>query len=567
MRRASTVRYALWLVIAMLMGTVLLLGAGERREPGDGEIRYDVRVGDVSLQGQTEEQARRTLEEEFGLDTITLNTESRDKEIPVEASELGVDFDAAATAGEAYEAGKEKDFLRRLGQRISASADGATEIKPQVNYDAATARRGVERATAGLVQEPRDATVSMTGIVGNPARVGVAREGYEVNAAATADNVARAARELEDEAGIVGGKSEPEIATQQAEDAADEVRTAVSEPLGLSAAGEEWTVSPHQVAGAIEVRRSGDDIEAGLEKGGLGPYLGGMYESVYRTPEDASYEIAGRTIRATASSEGRRIEDAELFAELDRGLFKGQHHYDVPVAEEEPEMTTGQAERLKPTELIGEYRTPYTETGDASAERMRNLKKSSGAVDGVAVGPGDIFSFNELAADINYEAAKVIVDGQAVTEEGGGLCQVSSTLYNAANDAGLEIVERAPHSAELPYIRPGLDATVWFGNNGTQELDMKFRNTTDSNILVRETMRDDGYVYAEIWGRPTGREVELDSERVSADENSTGWITHRTVKEDGKPVSREQVHTDTYEPLEGEEGEPIPNSEAAPADW
>lgn len=96
---------------------------------------------------------------------------------------------------------------------------------------------------------------------------------------------------------------------------------------------------------------------------------------------------------------------------------------------------------------------------------------------------------------------------------------------------------------------------------------MKFRNTTDSNILVRETVRDDGYVYAEIWGRPTGREVDLSSERVSAGENSTSWITHRTVKEDGEPVSTEQLHTDTYEPLEDEEGDPIPNSEAAPADW
>lgn len=567
MNQASLVKGALCLAVVpvVLASGIALLGAGGNDQNGSegGRIRGDVRIGEVSLEGQTHEQARRTLEEEAPLAEIRLEDDTSGEEITLDAESAGVDYDAAATADEAYAVGREGNVFERLRDRFSA-ATGTVRIEPKVSYDRQAGREEIERAVSGMEKTSRDATVTMDGA---RIRLEEAQSGYEVDAAATAGNLERAVSELRGEARLEGREVAPEITTAEAESAADEAREAVSEPLTLSAQGEEWTVSPAQVAGAIEIQRSRGGLEVGLEKGGLGPYVGEMYEAVYRAPEDASYEISGQTIQATASSEGRSIQDAELFEALDRGLFEGQHRYDVPVAEEQPEMTTGRAERLKPTELIGEYRTPYTETGDASAERMRNLQKSSGAVDGVAVGPGEIFSFNELAAGLDYEAAKVIVDGRAVTEEGGGLCQVSSTLYNAANDAGLEIVARAPHSAELPYIRPGLDATVWFGNNGTQELDMKFRNTTDSNILVRETVRDDGYVYAEIWGRPTGREVELDSERVSAGENSTGWVTYKTVEQNGRPVSRERVHTDTYEPLEAEDGQPIPNSDAAPADW
>ncbi|MEJ7873275.1 MAG: VanW family protein, partial [Rubrobacteraceae bacterium] len=143
---------------------------------------------------------------------------------------------------------------------------------------------------------------------------------------------------------------------------------------------------------------------------------------------------------------------------------------------------------------------------------------------------------------------------------GGGLCQVVSTLYMAANYAGLDVVERNPHSAMLPYIRPGFDATVWFGS-----LDMKFENTTDGYVLVREYVADDGYVYAEVWGRPTGREVEMSSERLSADSESATWVTYQEIKEDGEVVFDGVLHEDTYYALETTDGEVISPESFTPA--
>jgi hypothetical protein len=195
-----------------------------------------------------------------------------------------------------------------------------------------------------------------------------------------------------------------------------------------------------------------------------------------------------------------------------------------------------------------------------SATIIRRI--ASEAIDGTLLPPAEVFSLTEKTSSEDYNKTKVIYEGKEDKADGGGLCQVSSTLYMAANYAGLEIVERHPHYAQLPYIRPGFDATVWFGNSQSQPLDMKFKNDTDGYILIREYVAEDGYIYSEIWGRPTGEEVEMDSEPEYLGPDYSKWITYKKVTEDGEVVEDDVLHTDTYQPLIDEKGKTIaPNSE------
>jgi vancomycin resistance protein YoaR len=228
----------------------------------------------------------------------------------------------------------------------------------------------------------------------------------------------------------------------------------------------------------------------------------------------------------------------------------------VPLIKNEPDLTTAEAKELRPTDLIGEYRTNYM-TYDDSPGRIKNLKIASNAVNNTLLAPDEIFSFNALAEPLDYAETKVIVKGQVDTAEGGGLCQVSSTLYMAANLAGLDVVERYPHYAELPYIRPGFDATVWFG-----ALDMKFQNTSSGYVLIQQWVDADGYVNASIFGRPTGKEVDMRSKKVATTKDEDGkpvtkWVTYQKVSENGEVVSNDVLHTDTYKYLK-------PASEDAP---
>ena len=185
--------------------------------------------------------------------------------------------------------------------------------------------------------------------------------------------------------------------------------------------------------------------------------------------------------------------------------------------------------------LLGEYFTDYA--WDPDEARQANLRMAVEAIDNTRLAPGEEFSAIEVLAPLDYETAKVFADGGVSAAAGGGLCQVSSTLYMAANYAGLEITERNQHYAEVPYIKPGLDATVWFGLDGTPPLDMKFRNDTDGDILIRQFINEDGFMIAQIWGEePTGKTVSMNSEKVEEDlGKGITWATYKTVKdEDGE---------------------------------
>jgi hypothetical protein len=206
----------------------------------------------------------------------------------------------------------------------------------------------------------------------------------------------------------------------------------------------------------------------------------------------------------------------------------------------------GAAGEPNPTVLLGEYFTDYA--WDPDEGRQSNLRTASEAIDGTILAPGEEFSALSILAPLDYKPAKVFANGGVDYEVGGGLCQVSSTLYMAANYAGLEIVERNPHYAELPYIRPGLDATVWFGENGWGSLDMRFKNTTDGYIKIREFVNEDGFIIAQIYGeKPTDKVVSMDSEKVEEDlGKGIKWDTYKKVSEDGEMVEDGLLYETTY---------------------
>jgi vancomycin resistance protein YoaR len=290
--------------------------------------------------------------------------------------------------------------------------------------------------------------------------------------------------------------------------------------------------------------------------------LSGVVSALTVEPIEAGFKVDGSEVSVTESRTGQKVDEEKLLSDMEAGLSEGRSEYEVPVETEEPELTTEEAEGLKPTTLLGKYRTDYRETSDKSRERVENLEIGSSGIDGMLLAPGDVFSAIETLSPLNYNKTKIILEGKEDKADGGGLCQVSSTLYMAANYAGLEIEERHPHYAQLPYIRPGLDATVWFGVAGGQPLDMKFKNDTEGYLLLREYVSDDGYIYAEVWGRPTGEEVEMTSEPEYVGPDYSKWTTYKKVTENGEVVFDDVFHKDVYKPLVDEKGKTIrPDSE------
>ena len=534
-------------IVAVLVAADFWLNAGK--------IHRGVEVGSVSLGGKTPAEARQIVRDQVvgPLEEIDFDGPGH---ITRKASAMGVSFNINETVDKAYAVGREGNVLDRLAERLRASFGGAT-IPPDIDYRAAKARGEVREIASQVDRPPREADVK---IYGSEVEVADSRNGYDLDVAATMASVDGAIDDMSGKARLRGDTLDPKVTTAEAEAATKKARGALSEPLVLKAKGESWTVVPDRVGSAIDVTKQEGKIDVSLDRDRLDGVLTDVYNDLTVKPVEASYGFGSEGhIIVKSSHEGRSVEAEKLLDAIQGGIFEGKTEYEVPITIDKPKYTTAELQAKKPTKLLGSYHTNYTATSDHSQARVNNLDLASHAISGTFLAPGQTFSMTDTVSDLNYEESHVIVNGATNTDLGGGLCQVTSTLYNAALYAGLTILERSPHDTQLPYIRPGMDATVWFGDQyGNGELDMRFKNTTEGYILLQEYVANDNYIYAQVYGVPDNVDVTMSSEPVYMNSDASEWVTYYTRKEDGKVVYKDQWKTD-YQALV-EDGKPIPTS-------
>ena len=527
-----------------------------------GKIHRGVEVGNVSLGGMAPPEARQTVEDHVmgPLEEIEF---SGPENISREATDMGVSFNVARTVNQAYAVGREGNVLERLSQRLRASFGGAT-IPPDIDYRQEKARAEVQEIATQVNHQPTEADVK---IYGSEVEVSEGRVGYELNPAATMTTIDAAIEDMSGKVSLQGEVLDPDVTTAEAEAAAEKARGALSKPIEIKAQnGESWKIQPDKLGPALDVTSQEGTIDISLNRDELDGLLTNVYDDLTVKTVEASYGFdSDGDVFVKPAHFGRQVEEEELLDAIQGGIFDGQREYEVSTTVDKPTYTTAELQAKKPTELLGSYHTNYTATSDKTQARVNNLNTASRAISGTFLAPGEVFSMNDTVSGLTYEEGHVIVDNATSNALGGGLCQVTSTLYNAALYAGLSIVERNPHATQLPYIRPGMDATVWFGDQyGNGELDMQFKNTTDGYILLQEYVSNDNYIYAQVYGVPNDVDVRMSSEPVYMGYDSSKWTTYYTRREDGKVVDREQWDT-SYGAL-FENGKTVPTDEVPVAE-
>lgn len=520
-----------------------------------GKIHRGVEVGSVALGGQTPVAARDIVRDR-AMGPLKEIEFSGPERFSRTAGQMGVDFNVGETVDKAYAVGREGNIVERLSERLRSVFGGVT-IAPDIDYRPAQARAQVREIATQVDHEPREASVK---VYGAEVEVTESRDGYKLNPAATMASVDRAIDGMSGKARLVGDVLEPSVNTAEAEAAAKKARGAVSEQLVLKADGKSWMVSPADLGSTLDVTRQDGKIDVSLNRDRMDGVLANVYNDLTVKPKEASYDFDGSgNVVVSPSREGQTVEGEKLLDSIEGGLFEGKREYAVGLVIDKPTYTTAELESMKPTELQGTYKTNYTATTDQGAGRAENLEIASNAVNGTFLAPGEVFSMVEHVQDLDYNDAHVIIDSEEETAEGGGLCQVTSTLYNAVLYAGLPVIERQPHDSQLPYIRPGMDATVWYGDTTTtvDDTDMKFKNTTDGYVLLQEYVADDGYIYANVYGVPDNIEVEMSSEEVWMTEDASQWITHYTRTKNGEVVYEDSWKSD-YNALYDDKGKKIP---------
>ncbi|MFO0762207.1 MAG: VanW family protein [Byssovorax sp.] len=194
---------------------------------------------------------------------------------------------------------------------------------------------------------------------------------------------------------------------------------------------------------------------------------------------------------------GVRVDVYGTLARIDAALRNGQDSIEAAVETIAPKLTAAELGNVEFGQVLGYFETRYSQGGKGK-ERTYNLRLAASRLDGAVVMPGQTFDFNGTVGPRDeahgYRVAPVIAEGELVDGLGGGTCQISGTLHGAAFFAGLDIVERYPHSRPSYYIKLGLDATVVYPT-----INFRFRNPFDHPIVLHETVAG-GVVRAEILG-------------------------------------------------------------------
>ena len=249
----------------------------------------------------------------------------------------------------------------------------------------------------------------------------------------------------------------------------------------------------------------------------------GVELQLNRDPLDSVFIFdEGKVKEFTPSSDGIRVDSKQLSEEILNYLQDIEKQSDmlpeeqngkpeqidiqIPLTKIPPKITTENINNLGIKELIGRGDSKFA---GSIPSRIHNVSLASSKFNGILIAPGEIFSFNKMLGDVSkytgYQQAYVIRDGQTVLGDGGGVCQVSTTLFRATLNAGLPIVERRAHSYRVGYYEqgspPGIDATVY-----DPTTDLKIINDTPKHILI-QTKVD---VYAktlvfELYGTSDGR--------------------------------------------------------------
>lgn len=203
----------------------------------------------------------------------------------------------------------------------------------------------------------------------------------------------------------------------------------------------------------------------------------GLASKLYIPPVDAMMEQNGKI----HSEKNGRALDREKFDMEFRNTFYGNARTKllVPVRTIYPKVNKELLKEIS-NKRLGTYTTFYK---TSNKERSTNIELATEAVNSTVIFPGKTFSFNQVVgertAEKGYKRAPVIVKGEFSEDIGGGICQVSSTLFNAVDLKGIQIEERYAHSREVPYVPPGRDATVsWWGP------DFTFKNMYNEPILI-----------------------------------------------------------------------------------
>ncbi len=297
----------------------------------------------------------------------------------------------------------------------------------------------------------------------------------------------------------------PKISTGRARKAKLVLETSITKPLILKFESSSWTIDAKQLLTLLDLASGQDRL---LDKDKAFDFLNQVASQIDRPVQEGQFEFNQQTQRATAfnpSQEGRKLDVDKTYLLLTQA-YAEETSGDIalPVDIVKPKIATADVNNLGIKQLLGQGISYFA---GSIPNRIYNIGLTASKINGVLVAPGDIFSFNQTVGDISaatgFKPAYVIKEGRTVLDDGGGVCQDSTTLFRAVLNAGLPIAKRTAHAYRVGYYEqgfpPGLDATVYYPS-----VDFQFKNDTAHYILIQAYVKGNA-LFVNLYGTSDGR--------------------------------------------------------------
>jgi vancomycin resistance protein YoaR len=482
-------------VLAMLIDSALYYN----------KVHTGVSISGISMGGLTRDEATAALTrlvEDAKDRPITLS--SGDKTWSVTPADVGAKIDVPGAVSAAMEVTRKSNFLVDLGRRFKLYLRGK-DIPLQGSVTSALMDKVLSGVAEKLDVPPVDAGLA---IEGSKITVVEGQKGLVVDQGTLREQLKALLFTLHaTKLPVPMVVKDPAVQVEEYQQALAQAKTMVGSSVVLRSGDRIWSLTPEQIVAymdfAAEDRDGVSTLVPYLSAKKMGPYFKNIAVAVDSEPVDATFKSDGKQAWVVPGVLGKAVDPVETAKALTAAALKASERIaKVAVTTTEPDRTTQEAEAMGITDNLGGFTTKW----EGTADRQTNVRITTEYASDVILAPGEVYDFDKQVGprteERGYKLAPGIV-GPGTLEDvfGGGICQVSTTLFNAVFFAGLQVLERKNHSIYIEHYPKGRDATVSAGSPN-----LRFRNDTKHHILIRGSST--GIVTSfNIYGTDEGRTV------------------------------------------------------------
>ncbi len=481
-----------------------------------GRIYPGVKIGGMAVGGMTPSQAGQAMTQttkraekivlHWGVNQWTQN-----------ASDMGISYNVLGSVSKAVRIGRQNDLIGDIKAKLSALRQGLN-VKPVISINEADFSTVVDLISSQIDVPAKEPDIVVTA---DKVDVSAGENGHKVDTELMRKKISEYFESMGGETVDVPViEMKPKLSAEQIQMAKQRAEGVLGKKITLlnSGTSEKWEITQEQILSWIDLQ------SGGWAKDKIADWIRELAVNFDMAPQNATFRFvnSGKVEEFKPAKNGRILVVDQTVAEIIIALDKlttlplaGSADAVLVAEEKSPEISNDQVNDMGINQLIGKGESWFS---GSINNRIFNLKKAADALNGILIAPEEIFSFNkavgEISANTGYKQAYIIKEGKTILGDGGGVCQVSSTLFRAVLAAGLPIEERTAHAYRVHYYEEkyqvGFDATVF-----QPSPDFKFKNDTGAYILI-QTVYDEKqkYLAFEFYGTSDGRKAEISKSRI-----------------------------------------------------